>query len=244
MNTFWTHDKLLKIKSLYENYSNKQLAKIFNTSEASIKHCLEKNNLKRERWSEQKISKLKKLVNTKPNSELAIIFNTNYNAIANILCRKKIKRKASPNRKEIKYEVNKNNCWVCTSHCKDELGYPYYFFKGKVWRMSRYMYQKYKGAIPNNIIVRHTCDNPSCINPDHLILGTKKQNGEDKVLRNRQTKGEQVHTNKLTEGQVRKIKKLLQNKYRRYIKEIAATFNVSDGCIHEIRRGRNWKHIK
>jgi hypothetical protein len=194
-------------------------------------------------WTSEKISQLRSLVDTKSTKELTLIFNTTYNSIASVMTRQKIKRKVHPNRKEIIYKIDSNGCWICTSHSKDDFGYPYYFFEGKLIRMSRYMYQKHKGTIPNNLIIRHTCDNSSCINPDHLTIGTKKDNMQDAVLRERNIRGERVHTNKLTEEQVREIKKLLQNKYRGYITDIAKMFNVTLECISSIKAGHNWKHI-
>ena len=47
----------------------------------------------------------------------------------------------------------------------------------------RYIYQMFKGEIPSGLVIRHTCDNKKCINPDHLILGTYKENTQDYMER-------------------------------------------------------------
>lgn len=78
--------------------------------------------------------------------------------------------------RKIAYEETSTGCHVCTSHSRDGDGYPRIFNKGKRYRMGRYIYMQNFGAIPKGLVVRHTCDNPSCINPSHLRLGTVADN--------------------------------------------------------------------
>jgi hypothetical protein len=56
---------------------------------------------------------------------------------------------------------------------------------GKLWIVPRLSYTVYKGIIPDNLHVLHTCDNPQCINPEHLFLGTPKDNAIDKSIKGR-----------------------------------------------------------
>ena len=89
------------------------------------------------------------------------------------------------NARLIEYEINSNDCWICTSHKCDTSGYPMVRRNGKFWKANRYSYTIHKGDIPKGLVIRHTCDNPACINPDHLILGTQKDNVQDMIERNR-----------------------------------------------------------
>jgi hypothetical protein len=93
---------------------------------------------------------------------------------------------------QIMYEVDNNGCFNCTSHWLDRDGYPRVNRKGKEWIMSRYVYTLYNGEIPEGMVIRHKCDNPRCICPDHLEIGTPQDNNRDKVERNRQAKGDNL----------------------------------------------------
>lgn len=89
------------------------------------------------------------------------------------------------------------------------------------------------------MIIRHTCDNRLCVNPDHLITGTFKDNAMDAVERGRTLKGEKANMAKLTDDDVREILKS-NEKY----KVLAKRYNVHKGHIGHIRQGLLWKHIE
>jgi len=90
-------------------------------------------------------------------------------------------------KKEITYIINENNCHICTSHKPNDSGYPRMHYKNKSERISRviYMNKYYPNGLPDGIVIRHKCDNPNCINIDHLEEGTKKDNSMDMSLRRR-----------------------------------------------------------
>src|SRR4051812_41374624 len=79
------------------------------------------------------------------------------------------------------------------------------FYYGKEQYAARMSFRIYRGEIPKGILVCHTCDNPRCVNPSHLFLGTSKDNVQDMVTKGRTNpeKGEDRHCAKLTEKEVR-----------------------------------------
>lgn len=104
----------------------------------------------------------------------------------------------------------------------------------------RVVYTLYKGDIPDGYVVRHTCNNRRCVNPDHLVVGTIKDNASDMVKANRQCKGTNQHLSVLNEEQVREIRKLLPLYSNR---KIAHMYGCNDGTIWFIRKGITWKHV-
>jgi len=99
----------------------------------------------------------------------------------------------------------------------------------------------FRGAIPAGLVVRHRCDNPSCVNPDHLELGTNADNVADKIARGRQAKGERIARAVLSAREVGEIKLLLRRGAPR--KAIAHDFSVSVSAVNHIAHGRSWKHL-
>ena len=99
----------------------------------------------------------------------------------------------------------------------------------------------YKGDIPTGFQINHHCDNRRCTNPEHLYLGTRKQNDEDRVQRERQAKGEKNRASKLTEDDVLKIKQLID--FGMSDMAISIDFKVSPACIWFIRKNQRWKHV-
>ena len=98
-------------------------------------------------------------------------------------------------------------------------------------------------AIPlsaiNGVVVRHSCDNPSCVNPEHLSIGTQADNVRDRNLRNRQAKKEAHGISKLTEADAIEIKALYASgSYKQ--KEIARLFGVNQSQISRVITGLQW----
>ena len=77
-----------------------------------------------------------------------------------------------------------DDCWLWREGL-DRDGYGLFGFEGKQWRAHRYMKHITDGLDPNLPVVMHTCDNPSCVNPDHLVNGTVQENNLDKHLKGR-----------------------------------------------------------
>lgn len=108
----------------------------------------------------------------------------------------------------------------------------------------RLAWMLYKGDIPDGYHVCHHCDNPPCLNVDHLFLGTDADNVADKIAKGRMRwgnwphKGELSPTSKLTEIQARSI---LRAEGR--IKDIAIRFGISRQAVSDIKHGRRWRHL-
>jgi hypothetical protein len=118
-------------------------------------------------------------------------------------------------------------------------GYPRISLHNKEYRVSRYLYKKTYGIFEEHLNVCHTCDNPLCINPDHLFLGTHTENQQDKFNKNRQAKGVTHGRSKLTNEQATTAKFTS-------IKPtvLAKEFNCSSTIIRQIRQGKYWKHLE
>lgn len=98
----------------------------------------------------------------------------------------------------------------------------------------------HNGRNPGELLVCHSCDTPSCINPDHLFLGTHTVNMHDMFRKGRRRirRGEAHHAARLTDEQV----KAILNDGRRG-RAIAAELGVTEQTVSYIRRGHTWKHL-
>jgi hypothetical protein len=140
-------------------------------------------------------------------------------------------------------KVNKTgSCWVWTGS-KDKDGYGIQFtLNGQVWKPHRLSYYLTTGVNPQGQVVCHKCDNPACVNPAHLFLGSQYDNIQDMVNKGRhkfgRSPGESNPSAKLTEQQVLEIRSLPGPN-----RKIAAQYGVSKCTIDEIRSGRTWRHL-
>lgn len=143
-----------------------------------------------------------------------------------------------------KFFEKTDGCWEWQGNKKQKLAYGCFRFRGKILIASRVSYEIYTGPIPKKLIVMHTCDNPPCVNPNHLKVGTYLDNQKDKMRKGR------GKVEKLNEEQVRDIKKELilhkeQKSRKGYysMRQIGKRFNVSTSAIKYINDGRTWSWI-
>jgi HNH endonuclease len=141
--------------------------------------------------------------------------------------------------KGITYKVSENGCHICTSHKANSYGYFQISINGKQVLIHRFIYEEKFGTIKPGNIIRHTCDNPNCINPDHLLEGTQKDNMQDAVDRNRTAKGITHGRAKLNEQQVLEIFNNTVDTHR----ALGRKYNTDCSTIRLIRIGETWKHI-
>jgi hypothetical protein len=133
------------------------------------------------------------------------------------------------------------NCWEWIGG-KQAHGYGVIRQNGKNKSAHRISYQLFIGIIPDGLCVLHKCDNPSCVNPDHLFLGTQLDNNRDAIAKGRTyyPKGENNHS-KLLNIHIPIIRKL----HKRGISQtnIAKQYGVSQQLISNIITGKTWKHL-
>lgn len=125
-------------------------------------------------------------------------------------------------------------------------GYGVFKIAKKNIRAHRFSYEIHKGPIPKGLFVLHKCDNRACVNPEHLFLGTAKENTQDMLKKGRGSKPPIIRGSKnnkavLTEKKVRQIKRLFLSGHKNM--EISKLFGVSRDCIYDIRTGKSWRHI-
>lgn len=97
--------------------------------------------------------------------------------------------------------VTETGCWLWEAGVDND-GYGHYWKDGTTKKAHRVAYEVYKGPIPDGLFVCHTCDVSSCVNPDHLFLGTALDNNRDKMSKGRFVNGRR----KLTAHDIVEIK--------------------------------------
>lgn len=105
----------------------------------------------------------------------------------------------------------------------------------------RWIWKYTHGEIAEGMQVLHRCDNPSCVNVDHLFLGTPLDNMRDKITKRRDTRGEKVNTAKLNEMQVRVIRRL--EEFGIPLKYMGGIFGVTVESVRDAAKRRTWSHV-
>lgn len=132
------------------------------------------------------------------------------------------------------WEITDSGCWEWRG-CRSR-GYGVLRKEGINHLVHRLVYTQHHGPIPEGHVVRHTCDNPPCINPDHLLTGTQADNVRDAVSRRRFPSGPEHWNSKLSADQISEIRTALTNGATG--RSLATLYSVSEATISYIRNTR------
>ncbi len=142
-----------------------------------------------------------------------------------------------------------DGCWEWQGP-RHSAGYGQINRRDKVLLAHRVSYEKFVGPIPDDMDVCHTCDNPPCVNPVHLFLGTAADNLRDAARKGRMGRsgrpGELNHAARLTEEAVRVIRlepRVDGETENRVVARLAKRFGVSRPTVHAVRSGKTWRHV-
>ncbi len=133
-------------------------------------------------------------------------------------------------------------CWNWLG-AKTKEGYGQFRVNNSNYKSHRYALSEFKGESADNRIACHTCDNPSCCNPNHLYWGTSKTNAADRGARGRRKgpSGVTHHKAKLTLDNVREIRKMFDAGATQ--RDIAKMYGISNSLAWSIGKRRLWKEV-
>lgn len=134
-------------------------------------------------------------------------------------------------------------------------GYGTLYRDGRMLLAHRIAYCESKGISIDEIkgmVIRHSCDNPLCVNPDHLLIGTHADNMNDMKVRGRAAKGDAVARKGVLHGSAVLTEEQVREARRRYVKRsshsnaktLAKEFGVSAGHMTKVLSGKLWSHLK
>jgi len=127
-------------------------------------------------------------------------------------------------------------CWEWQGAINPQSGYGILWHGGRIHAAHRVSYEIHFGQQVNSGVVCHKCDNPRCVNPNHLFLGTHADNVADKVSKNRQARGERHGMAKLSDSDVKTIRHL--RKQGETLRSLSARFGVCETHICNIGTGK------
>jgi hypothetical protein len=137
--------------------------------------------------------------------------------------------------------IEENGCWIWNKSL-DKDGYgKTYSLKYNTNRAHVLSYIVFRGVFDRNLLICHTCNNPSCVNPKHLYAGTHTENMADRTINEKGIEGIKNPKNKLTEQQVREIRALIPHLT---LAEIAKSYNVYATAIYKIKHKQTWRNLK
>lgn len=142
-----------------------------------------------------------------------------------------------------KYGIDTSgDCWLWTRSL-DGSGYGNLSVNGRMWRAHRFFYYEAFGIDPTGCVVMHKCDEPKCVNPRHLILGTQRDNIRDRHEKGRSgaCRGDSAPWSILTSERVADLRERFESGENR--QALATEFGVSKTQIYRVIKRESWRHI-
>lgn len=145
-----------------------------------------------------------------------------------------------------RFVAKSEGCWSWVGGSKAQKGYGLLQTGGRGSARvlaHRLSYEIHHGPIPDGLVVMHKCDNPNCVNPDHLRVGTTSENVKEAYEKRRKVspfkRGADHHGALLNEEAVR----IIRAHPTTPLKPLAAMFGCSTNAVSAVRNGRTWKHV-
>jgi hypothetical protein len=140
-------------------------------------------------------------------------------------------------------KVNKTaDCWLWTDKPKAN-GYGRLMVNGRAVSAHRYSWTLHYGAIPLGQVVRHRCDTPRCVRPEHLELGSQADNVADMVARKRTAVGERASRSRLSESQVAALRAFTWHDLLTYA-ELAPLFDITPSSMGDVMQHKSWRGVR
>lgn len=150
-----------------------------------------------------------------------------------------------------KFKVNPDSgCWEWIGATDGRKGYGQIYFNGRTARASRVAWLLYKGMIPDGSHVCHLCDNPACVNPNHLFLGSRSDNMRDCVEKGRhgsvtrperRPRGSGHYLAKLSEHMVIEARRLFREGVN--CADLSSRYGIDDSTVRRALTGEGWNHV-
>lgn len=135
---------------------------------------------------------------------------------------------------------NKNGCWEWQRAKAKSFGHGLYSRNQKTIMAHRASWEIHCGKIPDKKCVLHKCDNPICVNPNHLFLGSRAENVSDMVSKKRNSwaKGEAHGKTRLSGSDVSKIYLSSMT-----AKDLSKRYKIGETTVYDIKKGKTWAHV-
>lgn len=134
--------------------------------------------------------------------------------------------------------ANPDKCWEWQGYTYRNYGTT--SVKGKAWRAHRFAWAITNGREPS-LNILHSCDNPPCVNPNHLREGTTQENMAERQSKGRGIRGERVNFAKLTADKAKQIRQLVAEGMPK--KQAARLFGVAPSSIRSLIKRKTWRHV-
>lgn len=153
--------------------------------------------------------------------------------------------------------IKTRKCWIWNACIQKGGGYGLFAMEGKLQLTHRLSWKMHNGPIPKGLFVLHHCDNPPCVRPDHLFLGTQKDNMRDKVEKGREARGDRhgmrTRPDRVPRGERNGCAKTTDEEVvemrERYAAgeisqpQLARQYGLTQATVNDILTGKRWQHV-